>query len=95
MSLSRRWCGACAAGFRPCHYFEIENKYIVVEFVAIPSAEHEHLRPTDQVRSVIEPGGRRAATLRALVPRHGDRVEGVQVPVHGALGPLPTEDDDA
>lgn len=82
-----------ARGGGPGHDLEVEQKDVVVEFVAVPAAENEHLGAADEVRALSEARGRGAAALWALVPGHGHGVQGVQVAKNLALLTFAAEDN--
>lgn len=77
MTLPRAGGWSSAGWLGPCHDFKVENEDVVEEVGAVPATEHEHLGAAHQVRCVVESGSGCTTTLWALIPGHGDRVQGV------------------
>ena len=95
MAFPRAGSRACAAWLRPGHDLEVEDKNIVKEVIAVPSSEDKHLGATDQVSSVVKTSSGSTTTLWALIPGHGDGIEGMKVTIYGTLGSLTTENDNS
>ena len=78
----------------PRHDLQIEHVHIIEVVFAVPAAEDVHLGAADDVGGVVVAAGGCSGACRALVPGHGDGVEGVQILKSNALSALASKNND-
>ena len=85
MALPGTWGRARAVWLGPGHQLEVKDEDIVVKVGTVPASEDDHLGAADQVGAVVESGSWSATSLWALIPSHGEWVQGVEVSEHRLL----------